>query len=91
SKGVRNVQGIQDAELDKLIEQQAAEFNPEKRRKLLQDIQLRLLDNVYGIGVYALLTYEGVHPWVKNFYLSPARPTDRVVRTVWLDQTKKKR
>ncbi|MCX6022979.1 MAG: ABC transporter substrate-binding protein [Chloroflexi bacterium] len=91
SNGQKNVFRVKDAELDKLIEAQGVAFDPAKRQQILFQIQERLLDNVYGVFLFASQTYEGIHPWIKNYYRSAARSGDRALRTVWIDQSLKKK
>ncbi|MCX6022978.1 MAG: ABC transporter substrate-binding protein [Chloroflexi bacterium] len=91
SKGQKNVFRVKDAELDKLIDEQGVQFDQTKRQQILWKIQERLLDNVDGVFLFASLTQEGLHPWIKNYHRSAARYGDRVFRTVWLDQSLKKK
>ncbi len=70
SKGSKNVRPINDPELDRLIEGQAREFDENKRKQLILDIQRLLLKELY---IAPLITYPGyllwqpyVHGWIDN-------------------------
>ena len=85
SQGPGNVAGHQDYKLDALIEQQAAELNPERRQELLQQIQRRILDQGY---MFSPVTgaYHWVFDWdLKNFYPNTALGEYHYWAEAWLD------
>jgi peptide/nickel transport system substrate-binding protein len=57
ANGSRNGSGIKDPKLDDLIARQAAELNPDARRRLLADVQRYLLENVYQFCMGQLGNY----------------------------------
>ncbi len=70
SEGTLNKRPVRDAELDRLIDAQFQEFDPEKRRQLFLALQRLLLKEVYSIPLitYAstLLWQSYVNGWVDN-------------------------
>ncbi|MBM3944516.1 MAG: ABC transporter substrate-binding protein [SAR202 cluster bacterium] len=68
SGGVWNRSGVADAEMDRLIEAQAGEYDPARRRALVLDIQRRTLE----LGVrYMPATRVSVwtwQPWISEFH-----------------------
>ena len=88
--GAFNKHGAGNAELDKLIEQQAQTFNIEERKKMWHQMQKIVLDNVWGIPFTDNLQYSIVQPWVKgpmvlngDSWQSMNAPR---MATTWLDQ-----
>ena len=90
TKGVLNKHGYGNAELDRLIDQQAVTFDPEERKKLWQQMQHIMLDNLWNITFTGNAQYGMVQPWVKGpMTLSAGHwqtwPSPRIA-TTWLDQ-----
>lgn len=78
--------GINDPELDELIEQGLAETDPDARVKIYKQIEHRVLDQVYVIIPYTYpLRWELVWNYVKGYDVmaSNARIS---VRKTWLDK-----
>jgi len=71
SKGSGNSFGINDPELDRLIEAQAAELDVKKRQQLFVSIQRLMLDKMYVIPTLShvgfTLWQPYVHGWVDNY------------------------
>ena len=85
SQGPGNVAGHQDYKLDALIEQQAAELNPERRQELLLQVQRRILDQGY---MFSPVTgaYRWVFDWdLQNFYPNTALGEYHYWAETWLD------
>ena len=59
---------INDPELDKLLEGQRREPNPEKRRELLRSTVKRIADQVWQIGLIYAPKWDIVQPYVKDYY-----------------------
>jgi len=59
--------GINDAELDKLIEAQVTEFDFAKRGALYQQIEHRILDQVHEAPIGTPSVYVLQQPWVYNW------------------------
>lgn len=56
-----------DTQLDALIEQQAAELDPQKRGNILKDIQRRVIDLAVAIPLYSSNGEEAISPKLKNY------------------------
>lgn len=86
SKGALNKAGINDPQLDKLIEDQARELDVARRKQLWLDLQRLLLDKVYVIPTVEQANYAAWHPWVKNLrYSLSANITLPAAQDIWLD------
>ena len=78
--------GIDDPELDELILQGRAETDPEARVEIYQQIQERVLDQVYTIVPYTYpLRWELRWNYVKGYEVMPSNAR-LTVRKTWLDQ-----
>ena len=86
SEGRWNISAHRDLVLDLMIEGQAGEFNPERRREQLREIQRRLLDKAYLFspvsGAMRWVFQEGVRGLYPNTALSEYGYWSRV----WLDR-----
>ena len=86
SEGRWNLTGHQDSGLDAMIQEQAAEFDPEQRRLRLMEIQRYILDQAY---LFTPIT--GVSRWVfnqdvKGFYPNTALSEYDYWSRVWLER-----
>lgn len=68
SKSPGNVQGINDPELDRLIEAVMLENDPKKRRELFTQMQRRVIDNVYFVSLPTVSLFQALQPWLHEFY-----------------------
>lgn len=68
SAGNWNVSGINDPEVDRLIEQARQEIDEGKRNDLFIRIQRIMIQNVYYVPLVTLASYQVLHPWVHEFY-----------------------
>jgi peptide/nickel transport system substrate-binding protein len=68
SQGQWNTTEHQDAALDALIEAQAQEFDPQRRKELILDIQRHVLENAYRAMPAAQVSIWAYWPRVQNFY-----------------------
>ena len=84
SNGPRNVSGINDAALDRLILAQRREFDPQRRRQILLAIQRHLLEQYYLLHPRAVIQTTAVRPWVRNYSSAPDFPTPRWLHYAWL-------
>jgi oligopeptide transport system substrate-binding protein len=66
-----NVGSVQDAALDKLLEQARTELDPAQRLKLYQQAETLILDQNYALPTLYHVIGELVKPRVKGFVLSP--------------------
>ncbi len=67
SKGVANNTHTNDPELDKLIEQQRREVDPEKRLSIVRDIQFRLLDSAQMVFILAPEAFTGAQGYLGGY------------------------
>jgi peptide/nickel transport system substrate-binding protein len=74
SGGFYNKMPINDAELDRLIDAQAQEFDESKRKAMFLQIEHLLLDNVYAIPLTSdpgyLVCQAYLHGWADNMTLN---------------------
>lgn len=75
SQGVQNAMPIIDPDLDRLIDAQARELDPTKRKQLFEDVQRLLLRQVYAVPLITKSAYFAwqpyVHGWADNHQLMP--------------------
>ena len=86
SRGPGNVAGHKDAALDTLIERQAAELDPARRRELLRETQRRVMEQGY---MFSPITgsYRWVFDWnLKNFYPNTALGEYHYWAEAWLER-----
>ncbi|HWO94394.1 MAG TPA: ABC transporter substrate-binding protein [Dehalococcoidia bacterium] len=67
STGVANNTHTNDAELDRLIEQQRQELDPEKRLQIVRDIQFRLLDTSQMIWIVSPEGFTGAQRFIGGY------------------------
>jgi peptide/nickel transport system substrate-binding protein len=67
----RNPTGIQDSDLDSLIDQQAQEFDEDRRRELVKQIQRRVIEVAGQIPVGNGLALSAVQPFLMNYFGPP--------------------
>ena len=87
SKGVYGkAAGINDAELDKLIEQQASEFDASKRGQIYQQIERRILDQAHEAPIGTPNDYQLGQPWVYDWVTGRgARQSVSNPNDIWMD------
>jgi peptide/nickel transport system substrate-binding protein len=86
SKGALNKWGINDPELDKLIDDQGKELDVAKRKQMWLQLQRILMDKVYVIPTAEQANYAAWHPWVKDLrYALSANITLPAGQNAWLD------
>jgi len=87
SRGVENTMPIRDAELDRLIEAQAREFDETKRALVIRDIQQLLLRQAYTIPTITFPGYLLQQPWVHGFVDNGgALPNNNDWGQLWVNQ-----
>lgn len=69
-----NTAGINDPELDRLIDAIAATADASQKRKLARDIQMLLLDKVYILPTIELASFPLAHAWVRNYSFGWGQP-----------------
>ncbi len=74
---------LADTELDSLIDKQAAELDPEKRKAILADVQKRVLETAVASPLFSRIGMTAVQPHVRDY----KHDTEDVHRfsEVWLD------
>lgn len=65
--GSTNYSQVNDPELDRLLQAQRQEPNPEKRRELLRTAARRIADQVWGVGTIYAPKWDLIQPYVKNY------------------------
>jgi len=65
--GSTNYSQVNDPELDRLLETQRREPDPEKRRELLRTAGKRIADQVWGLGTIYAPKWDLIQPYVKNY------------------------
>ncbi len=86
SQGPGNIANHKDRALDALIEEQAAELDPERRRKLLLALHRHVLEQAY---LFSPITgsYRWVFGWeLQNFYPNTALSEYHYWAEAWLSQ-----
>ena len=86
SRGAWNTAGYRNADLDGLIEEQARELDPQKRRALIQDIQRHILDNAFRFMPATRISLWTWWPQVQNFHPNFANGEYFHWARVWLTQ-----
>jgi peptide/nickel transport system substrate-binding protein len=81
--------GIADADLDKLIDSQAVEFDFAKRGAIFQQIEREILDKVYKAPISSPKTYRLTQPWIHNWVDNrSAHPAVMNPEGIWMDLDK---
>lgn len=83
--GTNNNTSYRSPEVDARLDEAARTSDPATRLKLLQDVELRAIDDAPWVFLYHPVSYELVQPRVRDFRLHPLRPA-RFER-VWLADT----
>lgn len=83
--GSRNYSGFSDPKVDALIDQQHVEFDTGKRRSLVREIILYLIDHSPTVFLDHSSTLNGVSSRVRGFQAEGTRMNGRQYDEVWLD------
>ena len=86
SGGRWNIAGHNDGDLDALIEEQAAEFNPAARGRLLLEIQRRTLEQAYLFSPATAATQWVYRPGLRGFTPHNALSEYHYWARVWLER-----
>ena len=86
SEGRWNITGHRDRALDAMIEQQAAEFDPDQRRLQLAEIQRYVLDQAYLFTPISSGFRWVFNQDVKGFYPNTALSEYNYWSRVWLER-----
>ena len=84
SRGRWNTTGHQDDEMDRLLEAQAQETDALTRKGLIEEIQLRMLDNAYRFMPATRITIWTWQPRVRDFHPNFAGFEYHHWASVWL-------
>jgi peptide/nickel transport system substrate-binding protein len=77
---------VNDPELNKMLIAQRQEMDPEKRKRLVYDIQRYLADKAYYVYVPNGLVYQVLHPRLKGFTPKIGQTMVHKLIAVWLDK-----
>ncbi len=87
SGALRNYSGISDPELDKMIDRQSMEANPEKRKQLVWEIEKKLAEAAVRPVLFFPVGYSCWRPWVKNLnIMANSIYNGWRMEDVWLDK-----
>jgi peptide/nickel transport system substrate-binding protein len=87
SKGSANFTKINDPQLDQMIERQSTlGRSPDERKKLLQDIQRRVLDQGYFHALFGFEQWVGLQPYVRDMLAAGLTQEPDRYLNVWLDK-----
>ena len=84
SAGGLNASSVNDPDLDRMIEAQAADPDPQRRARALQDIQRYLQERSYALVIHSPVGQTASWPWVRNRAYS-AGADHRAHEYVWID------
>jgi peptide/nickel transport system substrate-binding protein len=77
---------VNDPELNKMLIAQRQEMNPEKRKRLVHDIQRYLADKAYYVYIPNGLFYQVLHPRLKGFTPKIGQTMVHKLIAAWLDK-----
>ena len=83
--GVRNGAHISNANIDRLIDAQKAEFDETKRRELVNELQRAVVEFANPIGLTATSNESVVQAFVKNYDPPPGNGPHEHWEDMWLD------
>jgi ABC-type transport system substrate-binding protein len=63
-----------DAQLDRLIDSQAAELRSEQRKAILMDVQKRILETAIVMPIYSRTNGEAIQPKLRGYQNDPNEP-----------------
>jgi peptide/nickel transport system substrate-binding protein len=84
SKGSTNWPKIRDTELDKLLQAQRSEADPEKRKQIQRDAVRRVIDQAWGAELIYPPIWFAAQSYVKNYY--PHFSSRGPYTPAWLDK-----
>lgn len=88
SKSKRNHAGVNDPELDRMIDDQARTLDAGARLKKVHDIQRYLMERLYYIALAVGDAYTGLQPWVRRYQHSATYGAGaETFAQLWLDRT----
>jgi peptide/nickel transport system substrate-binding protein len=87
SGALRNYSGLSDPQIDKMIDQQSMETNPEKRKQIVWDIEKKLAGEAVRPVLFFPVGYSCWQPWVKNLnIMANSIYNGWRMEDVWLDR-----
>lgn len=84
SRGATNWPKVRDAELDKLLQAQRAEADPEKRKGIQKDAVKRIIDQAHGVDLIYPPIWYAAQGYVKNY--TPHFSVRGPWTNAWLDK-----
>lgn len=88
SRSARNHAGVNDPQLDAMIDKEGATIDEDERIKLFQEIERYLAERVYYVTTAVGLQYVGAQEWLKNYCFNLGAPgygTETFAKS-WLDR-----
>jgi peptide/nickel transport system substrate-binding protein len=87
SRSTRNHAGVNDPQLDALLDKEEATLNDEERIKLVKEIQRYVADKVYYGTTAVGPAFIGVQDWIKNYQRNNGYGTGAEGRAkLWIDR-----
>ncbi len=80
-----NFIGANDPELSRLVIAQRSEVDPNKRRELVRNAAIRIIEDGYGVGMFSVINYEAWQPYVKG-YVPNWNVYGWALENAWLDK-----
>ena len=77
--------GVKDSDLDRLIDAERSEVDPQKRRQRVKDASRYVAENGLSLALFARMDYSFYHPYLKN-YADHWQVYDFSARNVWLEK-----
>jgi len=86
STSKNNYAGLKDPELDKMLEAQRSEVNPEKRREILRTAVKLINEKTYGVDLFYAPRWQAWHPYLKGYAPNAGRVSSYAFDNAWLDK-----
>jgi peptide/nickel transport system substrate-binding protein len=86
SKSAASLAGHDDKQLDELFDRQAGMVNVAERKKVVHELERRILDQAYAAMLFWWQRSIVFHSKIKGWGLHPAHFTGQDLQNVWLDQ-----
>jgi peptide/nickel transport system substrate-binding protein len=86
SRSSLNYSGFGDPTVDKLYDEQSAEFNPKKRAEILRQIEKQVFDEAYIIPTIWWHRVVVTDKRLKGWKITPSHYLNQDLANVWLDQ-----
>lgn len=86
STSKNNYAGLKDDELDRMLEAQRAEVNPEKRREVLRTAVKLINEKTWGVDLFYAPRWEAWYPYLKGYAPNSGRVSRFAFENAWIDK-----